>query len=142
MVWSTQLAPLHLVALGGMLDDVGGPCKHPCVRHGCIVATGPTLFSFTFAVAPSGATTPTTSTANTTQRIHLVELNVGLGKVGSELGGHQVGPDASSLLRPVDQLQGLKDFILGHLPLVVGGAGCNELAAKHFIVVARKLIKK
>jgi hypothetical protein len=76
-----------------------------------------------------------------------VELDVGLGKVGSEhgdfmLGGHQVSPGASGLLHPVDHLQGLKDFILGHLPLVVGRAGCNELVAKHFIVVDGKLTKE
>ncbi len=76
-----------------------------------------------------------------------MELGVGLGKVGSEhgdlvLGGHQVSPGASGLLPLVDHFQGLKDFILGHLSLVVGGAGCDELGAKHFIVVAGKLIKE
>ncbi len=58
------------------------------------------------------------------------------------LGGHQIGSGAGGLLHPVDQLQGLKDFILGLLPLVVGGAGCDEPVAKHFIVVAGKLIKE
>ncbi len=147
---STKLAPLHLVALGGMLDCVGGPCKHPCMRHGCIVAITTTFFSSTIAVAPSGTTTRTTTTASattTTRRLHLEEHNIGLGKVGSEhgdlmFGGHQVGPGASDLLHSLDQLQGLKDFILGHLPLVKGGVGCNELVAKHFIVVAGKLIKE
>ncbi len=101
-------------------------------------------------VAPSGTTTPTTTTApaiTTTLQLHLVELDLGLGKAGSEhsdlmLGGHQVSPGASGFLHPVDQLQGLKDFILGHLSLVVGGAGCNELEVKHFIVVAGKLIEE
>jgi hypothetical protein len=76
-----------------------------------------------------------------------VELNIGLGKVGSEhsdlmLGGHQVGPGASGLLHLVEHFQGLKDFILGHLPLVVGRASWDELLAKHFIVVDGKLIKE
>ncbi len=154
MAWSTQLAPLHLVALGGMLDGVGGPCEHSCMRHGCIVATATALFSSVIAIAPSGTTTPTTTTtttttpdATTTQQPHLVELDVGLGKVGSEhgdlmLGGHQVGPGASGLPRLVDCFQGLKDFILSHLPLVVGRAGCDELLEKHFIVLDGKFIKE
>jgi hypothetical protein len=112
--WSTQLASLHLVALGGMLDGVGSPCKHPCTRHGCIIATATVLFSSTIAIAPSGITTLTTTTtattapATSTQQLHLVELGVGLSKLGSEhgdlvLGGHQIGPGASGLLRLVDQ---------------------------------------
>jgi hypothetical protein len=103
---------------------------------------------------PSGTTTPTTiittttaPAATTTQQLHLVELNVGLGKVGSEhgdlmLGGHQVSLGASGLLHLVEHFHGLKDIILGHLPLVVGRAGWDELLAKHFIVVGRKLIKE
>jgi hypothetical protein len=56
-VWSTKLAPLHVVAFSGMLDDVGGLCEHPCARCGCIVATATASFSSTNAVAPSGTTT-------------------------------------------------------------------------------------
>jgi hypothetical protein len=118
--------------------------------HSCsaLLPPPPPFSSSTIAVAPSGTTAPTTTTApaaTPTQQLHLVELNIVLGKVGSEhgdfkLGGHQVNPGASSLLRPVDQLQGLKDFIMGHLP--VGGAGYNELVTKHFVVVAGKLVKK
>ncbi len=29
MARSTQFAPLHVVAFGGMLDGVGGPSEHP-----------------------------------------------------------------------------------------------------------------
>jgi hypothetical protein len=51
MAWTTQLAPLQLVALGGMLDGVYGPCKHPFIL--CIVATATALFSFTPPLPPS-----------------------------------------------------------------------------------------
>jgi hypothetical protein len=148
MAQSTQLAPLQLIALGGMLDDVGGSCKQPFTLF--IVGTTTALFGSTIAVAPPSTTAPTNTTApttTTTQQLHLVELKVGLGKVGSKhgdykLGGHQISPGASGLLGPVDQLQGLKDFIMGHLPLVVGRASCNELVAKHFLVVPGKLVEK
>ena len=42
MARSTQLVPLQLVALGGMLDGVGVPCEHPFML--CIVATTTALF--------------------------------------------------------------------------------------------------
>jgi hypothetical protein len=128
MAWSTQLAPLHFVAFGGG-----------------IVATANTLFSSMIAVAPISTTIPITPTAptttTTTQHLDLVKFGVGPSKVGSEhgnlvLGGHQVGPDASGLHHLVDYFKGLKDFILGHFPFVVGVAGSNELVAKHFIVLA------
>ncbi len=144
------LTPLHLTVLGGMHDGVGSLCEHPQARYGGILATAIALFSSTIAIALSGTTTPITTTAptpTTAQQLHLVELVVGLGKGGSEhdnlvLGGHQVGPGAGSLLHLVNHFEGLKDFILGHLPLVVGRVGGNYLVAKHFVVVPQKLVKE
>jgi hypothetical protein len=116
MDWSTKLAPLHVPVFGGMQNGVSGLCEHPQVRYGCIVATATALFSSMIAIAPSGTTTPittTATTATTTQQLHLVELVVGLGKVGGKhgdlvLGVHQVGTGAGGLLRLVDHLRASK----------------------------------
>jgi hypothetical protein len=135
--WSTQLAPLHAVAFDGMLDGAVGLCEHPRARCGCIIAITTAPFNSLIAIAPTSTTTLTTITTPTTtiaQQLDLVELDVGLGKVGSEhgdlvLGGHQVGLGASSLLCFVDCFEGLKDFVLGHISFVVGKEGINELIA-------------
>ncbi len=58
---STQLAPLHVVAFGGMLDGVGGPGEHPFTV--LVVGTTTALFGCMIAVAPSGTAAPTTTTA-------------------------------------------------------------------------------
>ncbi len=80
MARSTQLAPLHVIAFGGMLDGVGGPCEHSFMVF--IIGTATALSSSTIVVAPSGTTAPTTTTtpaATTTRQLHLMELDVGLG---------------------------------------------------------------
>ncbi len=79
MAWSTQLAPLHVVAFGGMLDGVGGPSEHPFMvlvvgtptaRFGCMIAVASFgTAASTTTTAPAATTAPT---ADTTRQLHLV----------------------------------------------------------------------
>jgi hypothetical protein len=59
---STQHAPLHVAAFGGMLDGVSGPCEHPFTV--LVVGTATALFGcmIVIAVALSGIAAPTTTT--------------------------------------------------------------------------------
>ncbi len=76
---STQLAPLHVVAFGGMLNDVGGPGEHPITV--LVICTATAIFGCMIAIAPSGTAAPTTTTTPaiktapstaTIQRLHFV----------------------------------------------------------------------
>jgi hypothetical protein len=51
MAQSTQLAPLHVIAFGGMLDGFGGPDEHPFTV--LAIGTATALFGCMIVVAPS-----------------------------------------------------------------------------------------
>ncbi len=147
---SAQLAPLHVITFSGVLYGVGGLDQHPgrIFLGLATTATAPSTAAMVASTSTSAALVRTSAPPTTmTGGLEFFELRLGFVECSGQhgdfmLGRHQVGPCSSGLLRLVNHLEGLKDFLHGHDPFVVVGAGGDELITKHLVVIVRQLVKE
>ena len=147
---SAQLAPLHVITFGWVLDGVGGLEQHPgtIFLRLTTTATAPSTAAIVASTSTSAALVPTSAPATTiTGRLEFVKLCLGFVEGSGQhgdfmLGRHQIRPGSCGLFRLVNCLEGLEDFLHGHGPFVVVGAGGDELVTKHLVVIVRQLVKE
>ncbi len=145
-----QLVPLHVITFSGVLDGVSGLDQHSgTIFLGLTTtATAPSTATMVASTSTSAALVPTSPPPTTmTGRLEFFKLRLGFVECSGQhgdfmLGRHQVGPGFSGLLQLVNRLEGLTDFLHGHDPFVVVGAGGDELITKHLVVIVRQRVKE